>query len=57
MWVLRLATVLTGIGFYEFETSKCPFTRAMCFLPYARVLIDLVDDVGITEAVARVWKA
>lgn len=23
MWVLRVATILTGIGFYEFETSMC----------------------------------
>ncbi|KIW08586.1 uncharacterized protein PV09_00549 [Verruconis gallopava] len=35
MWVLRVATVLTGIGFYEFETN----------------------DVGITQAIARIWKA
>lgn len=26
MWVLRVATVLTGIGFYEFETSKSRLT-------------------------------
>lgn len=30
MWVLRLATVLTGIGFYEFETS----TLCMLFLVF-----------------------
>jgi len=34
-WALRLATVLVGIGFYEFETN----------------------DVGITEAVKRIWKS
>jgi succinate dehydrogenase (ubiquinone) membrane anchor subunit len=32
MWVLRLATVLTGIGFYEFETSMCyPFLDSCPF--------------------------
>ncbi len=35
MWALNAATVLVGIGLYEFETN----------------------DVGLTEAVKRVWKA
>ncbi|KAF4854855.1 Succinate dehydrogenase [ubiquinone] cytochrome b small subunit [Colletotrichum siamense] len=35
MWALNAATVLVGLGLYEFETS----------------------DVGVTEAVARIWKA
>ncbi|GAP91636.2 putative succinate dehydrogenase membrane anchor subunit [Rosellinia necatrix] len=35
MWLLNIATILAGIGLYEFETN----------------------DVGITEAVKRVWKA
>jgi succinate dehydrogenase (ubiquinone) membrane anchor subunit len=35
MWGLNLATVLVGIGLYEFETN----------------------DVGLTEAVKRVWTA
>ncbi|KAI1334493.1 CybS-domain-containing protein [Xylariaceae sp. FL0016] len=34
-WALNAATVLVGIGLYEFETN----------------------DVGVTEAVKRVWKA
>ncbi|KAF4343191.1 mitochondrial succinate dehydrogenase subunit D [Fusarium beomiforme] len=34
-WLLNIATVLVGVGLYEFETN----------------------DVGITEAVRRVWKA
>ncbi|KAI0450544.1 mitochondrial succinate dehydrogenase cytochrome b560 subunit D [Xylaria acuta] len=35
LWLLNIATVLAGIGLYEFETN----------------------DVGVTEAVKRVWKA
>jgi succinate dehydrogenase (ubiquinone) membrane anchor subunit len=35
MWGLRAATLLVGVGLYEFETN----------------------DVGVTEAVKRVWKA
>ena len=35
MWLLNFATLVVGIGFYEFETN----------------------DVGITEAVKRVWRA
>lgn len=35
MWLLNAATVLVGVGLYEFETN----------------------DVGLTEAVKRVWKA
>lgn len=35
VWGLRAATVLAGIGLYEFETN----------------------DVGVTEAIKRVWKA
>lgn len=35
MWALKAATVVVGIGFYEFETN----------------------DVGLTEAIKRVWKA
>lgn len=35
MWLLRIATVATGVALYEFETN----------------------DVGITEAVKRVWTA
>ncbi|KAM5355356.1 hypothetical protein ACJ41O_002002 [Fusarium nematophilum] len=34
-WLLNAATVLVGVGLYEFETN----------------------DVGITEAVKRIWKA
>lgn len=34
-WGLRAATILVGVGFYEFETN----------------------DVGLTEAIKRVWKA
>jgi len=34
-WTLRAATVLTGVGLYEFETN----------------------DVGLTEAIKRIWKA
>ncbi|KAI0466217.1 mitochondrial succinate dehydrogenase cytochrome b560 subunit D [Xylaria cf. heliscus] len=35
LWLLNIATVLAGIGLYEFETN----------------------DVGVTEAIKRVWKA
>lgn len=35
MWALKLATLVVGIGLYEFETN----------------------DVGVTEAVKRVWHA
>ncbi|KAI1609076.1 succinate dehydrogenase membrane anchor subunit [Exophiala viscosa] len=35
MWALNLATLIVGIGFYEFETN----------------------DVGVTEAVKRLWHA
>ncbi|KAG9242674.1 CybS-domain-containing protein [Calycina marina] len=34
-WGLRLATILVGVGFYEFETN----------------------DVGVTEAIRRIWTA
>jgi len=34
-WLLRLGTLVVGVGFYEFETN----------------------DVGITEAIKRIWKA
>lgn len=34
-WTLRGATVLVGVGLYEFETN----------------------DVGVTEAIKRVWTA
>ncbi|CAG8983037.1 hypothetical protein HYALB_00010164 [Hymenoscyphus albidus] len=34
-WGLRLATVVVGVGLYEFETN----------------------DVGLTEAIKRIWKA
>ena len=34
-WLLNIATILVGVGFYEFETN----------------------DVGITEAIKRVWTA
>lgn len=34
-WILRIATVLAAIGFYEFETN----------------------DVGVTEAIKRIWHA
>ncbi len=34
-WVLRIGTVVVGVGFYEFETN----------------------DVGLTEAIKRVWTA
>ncbi|KYK56750.1 succinate dehydrogenase cytochrome b small subunit [Drechmeria coniospora] len=34
-WMLNAATVLVGVGLYEFETN----------------------DVGVTEAIKRVWKA
>ena len=33
MWLLNIATIVVGIGFYEFETN----------------------DVGITEAIKRIW--
>ncbi|KAF2970489.1 hypothetical protein GQX73_g3112 [Xylaria multiplex] len=35
LWLLNIATVLAGVGLYEFETN----------------------DVGVTEAVKRVWNA
>ncbi|KAI2638399.1 mitochondrial succinate dehydrogenase cytochrome b560 subunit D [Xylaria nigripes] len=35
IWLLNIATILAGIGLYEFETN----------------------DVGVTEAVKRVWRA
>jgi succinate dehydrogenase (ubiquinone) membrane anchor subunit len=35
IWLLRLATVVVGVGFYEFETN----------------------DVGLTEAIKRIWTA
>lgn len=35
MWGLKAATVIVGIGFYEFETN----------------------DVGLTEAIKRIWIA
>jgi len=34
-WGLRLATVVVGVGLYEFETN----------------------DVGVTAAISRIWKA
>ena len=34
-WGLRLATLMVGVGLYEFETN----------------------DVGLTEAIKRIWKA
>lgn len=34
-WLLILATVIVGVGLYEFETN----------------------DVGVTEAVKRIWRA
>ena len=34
-WALRAATLLAGVGFYEFETN----------------------DVGLTEAIKRIWTA
>lgn len=34
-WVLNVATLLVGVGLYEFETN----------------------DVGVTEAIKRIWKA
>jgi len=34
-WGLNAATVLVGVGLYEFETN----------------------DVGVTEAIKRIWKA
>lgn len=34
-WALRAATLLVGVGLYEFETN----------------------DVGLTEAIKRIWKA
>jgi succinate dehydrogenase (ubiquinone) membrane anchor subunit len=34
-WALRAATVVVGVGLYEFETN----------------------DVGLTEAIKRIWKA
>ena len=34
-WLLRIGTVVVGVGFYEFETN----------------------DVGLTEAIKRVWTA
>jgi len=34
-WVLKGATILVGVGLYEFETN----------------------DVGVTEAVKRIWTA
>jgi succinate dehydrogenase (ubiquinone) membrane anchor subunit len=54
MWALRAATILTGIGFYEFETSThCPNLS-----PYPDDIADYcADDVGITQAIARIWKA
>lgn len=34
-WILRISTVLVGVGLYEFETN----------------------DVGLTEAIKRIWTA
>ena len=34
-WLLVLATLLVGVGLYEFETN----------------------DVGVTEAIKRIWRA
>lgn len=34
-WTLVIATLLAGVGLYEFETN----------------------DVGITEAIKRIWRA
>lgn len=34
-WLLNIATLVVGIGFYEFETN----------------------DVGVTEAIKRIWHA
>lgn len=34
-WALKLATVVVGVGLYEFETN----------------------DVGVTEAIKRIWTA
>ena len=34
-WGLRAATLMVGVGFYEFETN----------------------DVGLTEAIKRIWTA
>lgn len=34
-WLLNIATLIVGVGFYEFETN----------------------DVGVTEAMKRIWTA
>jgi len=52
MWGLNLATVLVGIGLYEFETSKKNFcgdgkSEANTF----------IDDIGVSATVAKIWKA
>jgi hypothetical protein len=52
MWVLRGATVLVGYGLYEFETSMTDINlKWILFSDY------LIDDVGLTGAVAKIWKS
>jgi succinate dehydrogenase (ubiquinone) membrane anchor subunit len=50
VWLLRAATVLTGVGLYEFETSELSRPTMVWRLTAA-------DDIGLTGAIAKIWKA
>jgi len=52
MWGLNLATVLVGIGLYEFETSKMSFCRDV-----KSEANTFIDDIGVSATVAKIWKA
>jgi hypothetical protein len=52
-WLLRAATVLVGVGLYEFETSRSPLV-----IPGLSLALTLdTDDIGLTAAVARIWQS
>jgi len=54
MWGLNLATVLVGIGIYEFETSEYSwFVRHL----EQKHSDTFVDDVGLTGAIKKIWTA
>lgn len=52
-WTLRIATVLVGVGLYEFETSMWNLWISST----GSQANFATDDVGVTEAIKRIWKA
>lgn len=52
-WTLRIATVLVGVGLYEFETSTW---KPLGIFGGSQANL-AIDDVGVTEAIKRIWKA